>query len=139
MYRKERKWICIILVFCMVISMMGFDQAAFDSFFQNTTIEDCAHINGKSLTLRDKNNDMCLVDLFGLKKTGENIAQEARHLKNASGTEVFFGTLFFCNILLWKGKFLRKLRVTDSVETTMMHCIIRYIHERGEYKSVCLL
>ena len=127
MYRKERKWICIILVFCMVISTMGFDQAAFDSFFQNTTIEDCAHINGKSLTL------------FGLKKTGENIAQEARHLKNASSTEVFFGTLFFCNILLWKGKFLRKLRVTDSVETTMMHCIIRYIHERGEYKSVCLL
>ena len=55
-------------------------------------------------------------------------------MKNASGTEIFFGTLFFCNILLWKGKFLRKLRVTDSVETTMMHCIIRYIHERGEYK-----
>lgn len=139
MYWKERKWLCIILVFFMVISTMGFDQAAMDSFFQNRTIEDMAHINGKSLTLRDRNNDLCLVDLLGLKKTGENIVQEARHMKNASGTEVFFGTLFFYSILLWKGKFLRKLQKTDSVETTMMHRIIRYIHEQGEYKSVCLL
>lgn len=139
MYRKERKWLCIILVFFMVISMMGFDQAAMDSLLTDTAIEDMAHISGKSLTLRDKNSDLCLVDLLGLKKTSENIAQEARHTRGTLGAELFIGALFFLYLLLWKGKFLHKAQKTDSVETSMMRCIIRYIHEQGEYKSVCLL